>query len=252
MSGVKPSGEPVSVRLLTPTLMKQCVGFMIGSALFAIGAWLALWTHSDGTVSNILYFAGSWFFTVAGLVQWFRAGPKTAPVSYPPGSMVRAEWLAAVTQSFGTVLFNISTGAALVVYTVIGEQHLVWNPDAAGSVAFLVSGVFVLIAYAHENDERWVDPTEVGWWSGVINMLGCIAFGVAAVAGIVLANGATKDPFHANLGTFVGAVCFFVASAIMLPEAGRQAKVRYHRDGRPYAHAHHGHHKKADGAAEVP
>ena len=57
-------------RVLTPTAVKQCIGFMIGSALFAVGAGIAIWGNADqGTLANVLYFIGSWFFTAAGMVQ---------------------------------------------------------------------------------------------------------------------------------------------------------------------------------------
>ena len=206
-----------TARILTPTLMKQCVGFMIGSAFFAAGSGLALWTSVSAVIANILYFIGSWFFTYAGGIQWMRSGKMTIPVSYAPGRMVRAEWLAAATQSVGTILFNISTGAALMTLTVVGEKHLVWSPDATGSVAFLVSGVFVLIAFTHV--DRFWDPKKADWWAGQINFIGCVAFGVSAVAAFITTTGATVDPVVANWGTFIGAVGFFLASGVCLPEA---------------------------------
>ncbi|MEP9391947.1 hypothetical protein ABLE92_17835 [Gordonia sp. VNQ95] len=102
------------------------------------------------------------------------------------GSGARAfsdDWLAASTQSFGTVLFNVSTSAALTVGTVQAEKHHVWRPDFAGSVAFLISGVLVVIAYTRA-ETLW-NPRDVDWWATQINMLGCIAFMVSAVAAYV-------------------------------------------------------------------
>ncbi|WP_431816313.1 hypothetical protein [Gordonia jacobaea] len=201
--------------LLTPTLTKQCWGFMIGSALFALGSapWIGIWMGASN--ANICYFIGAWFFTAAALVQLLRSGAITVPVDYSPGTMVRAEWLAAATQFFGTLMFNTSTAAALSARNIASEKHLVWSPDAAGSVMFLISGIFVLVAYNH-NHKAW-NPGDVSWWSGQINLLGCIAFGVSAVGAYITPDGNTVDNVLANSCTFIGAVCFFVASMIVLP-----------------------------------
>ncbi|MCX2964509.1 hypothetical protein [Gordonia aquimaris] len=157
------------------------------------------------------------FFTGAAFIQLVTSGPVTVAVGYAPGTMVRAQWLAAATQFVGTLLFNVSTGAALAAHSIAEQKHLVWTPNAEGSVAFLISGFFVLIAYSH-TDRAWA-PRKRDWWSGQINMLGCIAFGVSAVGAYITTNGVTVDAVLANLGTFIGAICFFVASAIVLPEA---------------------------------
>ncbi|MFW0793354.1 hypothetical protein AAFP30_06040 [Gordonia sp. CPCC 205515] len=209
-------------RVLTPTLTKQCVGFMIGSALFALGSAPGLGSLMGASAANICFFTGAWFFTGAAFIQLITAGAVTVPVSYAPGTMVRAEWLAAATQFFGTLLFNVSTGAALQAHTVAAQKHLVWTPNAEGSVAFLISGFCVLIAYAR-GDRLWA-PTSRDWWSGQINLLGCIAFGVSAVGAYITTSGVTVDAVLANLGTFIGALCFFVASLIVLPAlAGRDS-----------------------------
>ena len=117
----------------------------------------------------------------------------TVPVDFAPGKMFRAEWPAASTQSVGTVLFNVSTGAAPgMSHTIAAEKDYMWNLDAAGSVAFLLSGVFVLIAFVRV--DRFWDPGKVDWWSGQINFAGCVAFGVAAVAAFITAAGSSLDP----------------------------------------------------------
>lgn len=202
-------------RVLTPTLGKQCWGFIIGSALFALGSAPGFNDWAGANAANLCYFLGAWFFTGAGLIQLVRSGPMMTKVDYSPGQMFRAEWLAASTQFLGTLLFNVSTTAALMARTVEGEQHLVWNPDAGGSVAFLLSGGFVLLAFVRAGNDFW-SGTKPDFWSGQINMLGCIAFGVAAVGGFINKNGSTADAALSNWGTFIGALCFLVSSAIAL------------------------------------
>lgn len=200
---------------LIPTLRKQSWLFMIGSALFAVGTALAIWNVADIHVTNLLCFVGAWFFTTAGLFQTILSGSPTVQLPNTPVKVFRAEWLAAATQNLGTVLFNVSTTAALTATTVRAQEKYVWNPDAGGSVAFLVSAVFVLINYKHQS-QAW-EPTKPGWWSAQINMIGCIAFGVSAVGAFMWPDGSVADGTLANWGTFIGAICFFLASLIALP-----------------------------------
>jgi hypothetical protein len=205
---------------LTPTLAKQCWGFMIGSAFFALGSTPGLSAAMGSDVCNLLFFIGAWFFTSAGLIQLFLSGPVSAQIAGGEGRAVRAEWLAAATQSFGTILFNVSTTAALLARSLTAQEHFVWRPDAGGSVAFLVSGVLAIVAYARA---AAVDGTTGrGWSSVVINLVGCVAFGVSAVGAYTLPGGDLVSATLANGGTFVGALCFLVASLIALPAWGRR------------------------------
>ncbi|CAN5591615.1 hypothetical protein BH10ACT9_BH10ACT9_57500 [soil metagenome] len=150
--------------------------------------------------ANVLCFIGSWFFTSAGWMQLVLADPDKP-----------AEWLSAATQFAGTVLFNVSTGSAVWAQAVTAERRFVWAPDATGSVAFLVSGLLALAA---------VGVLTVRSRDGVaawVNMIGCIAFGVSAAAAFVTRTGDTVDTRLANLGTFVGALCFLAAALMVLP-----------------------------------
>ena len=50
-------------------------------------------------------------------------------------------------------------------------------------------------------------------------MVGSIAFGVSAVAAYVVpSDGELRNVALANLGTFVGAICFLVGGLLLLPE----------------------------------
>ena len=201
---------------LAPTLPKQCWGFMVGSALFALGSAPGFGDLAGADVVNLCYFVGAWFFTGAGLIQLVRSASPLELEASMPGSAIRAEWLSAATQTVGTLLFNISTTSALFAHTVAGERHLVWSPDAGGSVAFLISGAVAFAAYSRSTGHG-LDFEDRGWWSVLMNWVGCVAFGVSAVGAFVNKDGVTADAIAANAGTFVGALCFFVASAIVLP-----------------------------------
>ncbi|MFC4224486.1 hypothetical protein [Lysinibacter cavernae] len=210
-----PRARPLSA--LTPNLTKQSWSFMIGSAMFAVGTAIGMLDPHNSNLTNIFCFFGAWFFTAAGLMQLALSGSPTTRVSYGSGTMFRAEWLAAATQTMGTLLFNVSTSAALTAKTVRTEDRLVWTPDAGGSMAFLISAAFVYVAFVRSEGTMW-DPTNPGWWGAHINMIGCLAFGFSAIGAFVLPNGTADDLSLANWGTFIGALCFFTASAIALPK----------------------------------
>ncbi|MET0898534.1 MAG: hypothetical protein ABWY45_11540 [Mycobacterium sp.] len=167
----------------------------MGSSFFAVATLPAI--GPSPAAANVLCFIGSWFFTTAAWMQLVRADPAG-----------RCEWYSAATQFAGTVLFNVSTGSAVWAQAVTAERRFVWAPDATGSVAFLVSGALGLAAVgvlAHPSRDR------LAAW---INMVGCIAFGVSAVGAFVWKSGATADAVLADLGTFLGALCFLAAALL--------------------------------------
>lgn len=192
------------------TLSRQCWLFAIGSTLFAIATLPGVSATAGAGLTNLLCFIGSWFFTTAGWMQLVLSGPA-----------LRIGWLSAATQFAGTILFNISTGASLWTHAVKPERRLVWAPDALGSMAFLVSGalgVFAVTAVVGIFELKSHD-----WQAEWINMIGCVAFGVSALGAFVTKTGITEDALLANVGTFVGALCFLVAALLILP---RQAAKR--------------------------
>ncbi|GAA4475496.1 hypothetical protein GCM10023094_13060 [Rhodococcus olei] len=206
--------------LIHPTLRMQSWGFTIGALLFALGSapWISTAMGTAG--ANTVFFVGSWFFTAAAFVQLVLSGPATTTDQGKPA--IRAEWLSAAIQFLGTLLFNISTGAALHAHTVKGEEHLVWNPNAEGSVAFLLSSALAILMLLRAN-QIW-EPGSRDWQSVWLNMLGSIAFGISAVGSFITRDGTSLDAAVAMGGTFIGALCFFAASAIQLGEDDRPAE----------------------------
>lgn len=213
----------ISELSLTPTLALQCWGFMIGSTLFAIGSAPIVSAALGTTGSNVAFFTGAWFFTAAAFTQLFLSGPATTTTkpSHRPG--VRAVWLAAASQAFGTVLFNISTSAALHASSVTALKKLVWGPNADGSAAFLISSGFAILVL-YRQQMMWA-PRSRDWLSTWLGTLGSVAFGVSAVGSIITPSGAVRDGTLASWGTFVGALCFFAAAAVLLKPARRSPSV---------------------------
>jgi hypothetical protein len=196
----------------------MAICFACGSTCFVVGPFPGYASLVGDTADAVTFFAGSILFTVGGALQSLLAFPERRA-----GKAGRALWWAAAIQSLGTLLFNLTTFRALS--TALSESEydkLVWRPDALGSICFLVSG---LVAYRVSARHRWVPARgTAGWWEPLVNLLGCVLFGIAAIAGhVVPATGSLLDQAAANCTTALGAGCF-LACALFTLWTGRTSK----------------------------
>jgi hypothetical protein len=185
----------------------MAVLFVIGAACFTLGGFVTQWSAVSRPAIGYVFFVGSIFFTTAGYLQFAEAR----------ASGTRTDVVASLVQFVGTILFNISTFAALRHnLTTHQDNARVWAPDAFGSIAFLVSSGMAYYAICG----RWLcfRRHSRDWDVAALNLLGSIAFGLSAVASLV--EPSTGEPVSAHLansGTSVGGVCFLVAAAILIP-----------------------------------
>jgi hypothetical protein len=185
--------------------------FATGSACFVIGPFPGYANLVGDGADGVTFFVGSILFTAGGALQTSLAYPTRRS----PG-VRRAAWLAAVIQSAGTICFNVTTYRAMHVALTSPEYNkLVWRPDAVGSICFLVSGV---IAYRASPRHGWLPARGgPGWWEPAVNLLGCIFFGISAIAGhVVPSSGTELDLAAANWNTVLGAVCFLTCAVATL------------------------------------
>ena len=200
--------------------------FAVGSICFALGSFPPYATAVETNADNLTFFIGSIFFTTASFLQYYETA--CAPSSLDQvgrrgfGALLkvqhhRIDWWAAIIQFAGTLWFNRTTLSALLVgLGASPAHHPVWRPDALGSVCFLVSS---WLAWAEEchGPFAW-RPARLSWWITLLNLVGSVAFGVSAIASYVKPNGQLVSLALTNLGTFAGAVCFFVGAVLLLPE----------------------------------
>ena len=180
--------------------------FGLGSTCFLVGPLPGfaelVGLRADGRV----FFVGSVFFTSAALVQWRSTS----------WSRDRTLWWSGTWQLAGTLFFNRSTYHALD--TAVGSAHynqVVWRPDALGSVCFLVAGALAWRA-AGGSWRRRPAPTPDGRIA-VVNMAGCVAFGVSALTAYVVPSTAHEvDATLAALTTSLGALAFLVGAILLL------------------------------------
>jgi hypothetical protein len=202
--------------------------FAVGSTLFVLGA-LPAYAHAVGVRwDTVTFFVGSLFFTSAGFLTYREAVDAALAGQYPPGRRFfvfqpgRIDWWASAVQLLGTLYFNVSTAAAMMVnLTTQAEDRYVWRPDAVGSVGFLVASTLAWYEVCH----GWLGwrPRRWSWWITLLNLLGSLAFGVSAVASYVIpATGDLRNASQANLGTLIGAACFLVGALLLLPERTKE------------------------------
>ena len=198
--------------------------FALGSTCFLVGPFPGYLQLVGETADALTFFVGSLLFTAGGALQSWLAW--AAWRSRDVGGA--AAWWSAIVQSAGTVFFNVTTYQAMHVALTSPEyDRLVWRPDWRGSICFLVSGA---IAYRPSPRHRWHRSlprrTGEGWWQPVVNLLGCIFFGISAVAGYVVpTSGSMLDLAAANWNTSLGAACF-LACAIDTLRSDRASKTR--------------------------
>jgi hypothetical protein len=207
--------------------------FAAGSTMFLVPALAALGTSATWTA--VTFFAGSVFFTSASLLQLttaaelphrFRPRGSRKPLRPRAWLPSTVDWLGAAVQFPGTVMFNVSTFAAMNTALATHQVDVrVWAPDMLGSACFLVSS---LLAFANA-EHRWLSwrPHDLDWWIAALNLVGSIAFGVSAVASFVSPfTGLVLHGDLANLGTALGALCFLIAAVLLAPQAERQERAR--------------------------
>ncbi len=206
--------------LTRPRWMALC--FALGSTCFLVGPFPGYAQLVGDTADAITFFVGSILFTMGGMLQSWLAWPRRRL-----GGGGRASWWAATIQSAGTLFFNVTTYQAMHIAVTSSEYNkLVWRPDWRGSICFLVSGAIAYHASPRDNWHGWL-PARLGtgWWQPAINLLGCVFFGISAVAGYVVpSTGSMLDLAAANWNTSLGAACF-LACALDTLNSGTASKM---------------------------
>ncbi len=212
--------------------MALCFG--LGSACFLVGPFPGYLQLVGDRADALTFFVGSILFTAGGVLQSWLAWEAWRSSEAGGG----AAWWSAIVQSAGTLFFNVTTYQALdVAATSPDYDRLVWRPDWRGSICFLVSGAIAYAASPRRGRHGWLPARGGdGWWQPAVNLLGCVFFGISAVAGYVVpSTGSVVDLAAANWNTSLGAACF-LACALDTLRTGRAAKLPLRRELRSLEH----------------
>lgn len=211
------------------------VGFIIGSALFMLGASSSLWftAFTSEEIATLItewgYFVGATVFTVAMYLQvletinadphpgrarhrsdenfkWFAWQPRR--LSYMEGFIL----------FIGAIAFNIETG--FVVVGVSGGAGINWwlsTPSVLGALLFVIGGYLQVVEACHRY--LCLRLRSISWWSATFNFLGCVGFLVGATFSVgVPGLSGLPDPNIVKLAYLQGATFFLIGSYLMLPE----------------------------------
>jgi YrhK-like protein len=189
------------------------IGFAIGSTCFFLGPFPGFAQLVGETADAWIFFAGSIFFTLAAGLELRESTVRLGRWADNPS------WWSAAVQFLGTLLFNLSTfDATQQELTTQQTNRLVWAPDAFGSTCFLISGLLAYrVAAGGHLRPLWRDRA---WTMAAVNLLGCILFGVSAIASFIVPDeGTILDLAAANWTTALGGLCFLIGALMLLPPA---------------------------------
>src|SRR3954453_9273311 len=207
----------------------MAVCFALGSTCFLVGPFPGYVQLVGASADAITFFVGSILFTAGGGLQsWLAWSGRHSAGGW-------SGWWAAIVQTAGALFFNVTTYQAMhTALTSDDYNRLVWRADWRGSICFLVSGAIASRASARHG---WRPARGgAGWWAPAANLLGCVFFGISAVAGYVVpATGSMLDQAAANWNTSLGAACF-LACALDTLRSGRASKMPLRREIRKLEH----------------
>ncbi|WMD03058.1 hypothetical protein [Streptomyces sp. FXY-T5] len=236
---VRPPGSPAirhisagegALRRLRRLNITAATAFIIGGALFAVGAGIARFGSGDATTCASVYFAGGLFFNAGGYVSLLQVvnAPRHVPGgegrlvtlgwrwwSYEPA---RVDWLSAFVLFAGTLVFAVDLLDSFLQGLSIQQiNRLIWAPDVIGCVLFLVSGHLAFAEICH--GRLCVRRRSLGWWIVAVNQLGSVLFMLSAL--VAFTRPSTGGPINAAIAdwaTLTGASCFSLGGLLQLYE----------------------------------
>ncbi|MEU9106219.1 hypothetical protein AB0D54_18050 [Streptomyces xanthophaeus] len=204
--------------------------FVVGGALFALGAAVSQFGSGDAVESAAIYFVGGLFFNIGGYVSLLQVlnAPRDAqgggPLvtarwrwwAYEP---MRLDWLTTFVLFAGTLVFGVNLlDSFLQGLSVQQTNRLIWTPDMVGCLLFLISGH---LAFAEICHRPWpcFRSRSLGWWIVAVNQLGSWLFMVSALAAFTRpATSSMVNTGIANWATLSGALCFSLGGVLQAYE----------------------------------
>ncbi|MGW6982368.1 hypothetical protein ACWGE1_23500 [Streptomyces sp. NPDC054932] len=230
-TAARPSAaDPEALRRLRRLNTVASGAFVIGGALFALGAAIAQFGSGDPLQSAWVYFAGGLFFNTGGYVSLLQVlnAPRHAPGGgflatggwrwwgYEP---MRLDWLSTFVLFTGTLVFGVNLlDSFLQGLTAQQVNRLIWTPDVIGCLLFLVSGHLAFAEICHRS-RICFRSRSLGWWVVAVNQIGSVLFMISALAAFTRpATGSLVNAGVANWATLTGALCFSLGGVLQLFE----------------------------------
>ena len=228
----------LSAKALNRLEVRTALAFIAGPLLFALGAGLSLRPSGATPFTAGVLAVGSVLFTAGGGWQLQQAQQAVRNLPDDASPWQWCGWRCALTQSLGTVLFNINT------FFCWGWPHpsdatwlgLAVLPNLLGSILFLISAADGLLEVGHGRLLVF-EPQHLGWWIAMVNALGCLWFMQSALAALPNAwpQQTVFNSGMANQTTLLGSLAFAIVGILSLAECSEDEAVVP-----PSAHLHSG------------
>jgi energy-converting hydrogenase Eha subunit A len=181
--------------------------FTVGSLLFFLAPFPGFVQLFGSAAAGIAFFTGSVLFTVAALIQ--------CVLTIRDAAARTIDWVSSAVLLAGTVFFDVNTFRALQTGLDHPEYNrLVWAPNLLGSICFVAWGYLAFVQVCG-GFNPWPRHRTRAWTISAIFLVGCVAFGVSAIASrYVSATGSVADLAAANISIVFGALCF-IAGGVM-------------------------------------
>ena len=193
--------------------------FALGSTCFLIGPFPGYAQLVGASADAVTFFIGSILFTAGGALQSCDRVPR-APFRHAPGG-----------RRGGPPRSNPPAPCSSTSRPIRRCTHPCRTPTTTGSCgartrsARSASWSRARSRIAPRARHGWLPARgRPGWWEPSINLLGCIFFGISAIAGyLVPSTGSLLNLAWANWNTALGAACF-LACALATLLTGRTLK----------------------------
>ncbi len=236
-----PINEFSSLFTFKPRLLTWWIAilFMLGSACFVGGSFGSLYLKNvfSPFSINLTFFTGSLFFTSAAYGQYLEViNADITNAAYSDKKKMEWIWWAwrpknlgftsSTCQLAGTILFNINTFNCFYTgLSYVAEEILIWLPNLAGSILFLIASIFAWMEIFH--DKQIKRFRSASWWIIWVNLLGSVLFQRSAFRSFIhLDSGEAVNEMIALDATLYGAVCFFIGAYLLIVEMNEPEQVR--------------------------
>lgn len=150
---------------------------------------------------------------------------QTRPRQALPIELGNVTWWIAVLFMFGSLLFAIGSGSALLGTPASGTVFFV------GSIFFTIAAYLQLVEVVNEPDAlsqkrpravlwRW-EPHKIGWWASVVQLIGTLLFNVNTFEAMRTLSPIAEDRL-VWAPDAIGSICFLGASYLAYAEVCRR------------------------------
>ena len=185
--------------------------FALGSTCFLIGPFPGYVQLVGDSADAVTFFVGSILFTAGGALQSWLAWSDRRIARRRPRGLVGGHR-------------PVRGDALLQRHDLPGDAHrrsrapstTSWSGGPTGAARSASSSPArspIAPRVATAGTGGCPSAAAAGWWQPAVNLLGCIFFGISAVAGyLVPSTGSMLDQAAANWNTALGAACFLACA----------------------------------------